>query len=643
MATSAKIGVAARGLQRGLPTFQEVPDAHSAALALLRPPCVRRARGRRRRPGRPRRGGIAYLDNATIRLGVDLGEGGTIVYLARSRGGTDLLHRVEPVYAAGDWRTSASRGDILASSGDGNTLYTRVLPRSESGVACACLLETWISLRGSAASVRHRLTVDRPADGGQVADLQQLPALRTAGTAYRLFAYVGSRPYTGTPSRRLDSAGFSAPEHWAALVGPGGRGVGLFVPDLIHFDGISGTAAGSDRPGPNGYLAATSRDIVDARLVFSSRYSLVLGTLAQIRAYAVSHRPNARPQYEFRGDRRHWTYVNASDDGRLAGSLRVRLDRNDPQLVGPEQWWPAGNAPTLFVRGAWSTRQSVATVFWSSTAGRPFDARRRLRFAVIPDGRFHTYRVRLAASRLYMGQITGLRLDPVDAAEIGGFVDITCISSTPCPVDRAVEGRLESEPLGDAFLETFDQGLGQIWHTSGDGSGATLGTPGGRLEVAFAREVQNGPNGYFGAHIGTSCRLRGDFDVRVDYQLAAWPTGNGVQVFMNTYYGPGPDFESVTRESFPWGEFYGARIDQVYNSTLTADPRGTLRLARAGGLLSASEWTGRAWRVVGERRAVRADAIIALGAASNEEVFAKRDVKVEFDNFDVASGRLVCG
>ena len=111
---------------------------------------------------------------------------------------------------------------------------------------------------------------------------------------------------------------------------------------------------------------------------------------------------------------------------------------------------------------------------------------------------------------------------------------------------------------------------------------------------------------------------------------------------MNTYYGPGPNFESITRESFTWGEFYGARIDQVYNSTVTADLHGTLRLARAGGLLSASELTGSVWRVVGERRAVRADAIIALGAASNEEVFAKREVKVDFDNFDVASGRLVC-
>jgi hypothetical protein len=585
---------------------------------------------------------IAYLDNGTIRLGVDLGEGGTIVYLARARGGADVLHGVEPVYAAGDWRADASGGDVLASSGNDDNLYLRVRPRSAHGTACECILETWIALRGSVASVRHRLTTDRAEDGPQVADLQQLPALRTAGTAYRLFAYVGRSPYTGAPSRRLDSASFSAPEHWAALVGPGGRGVGLFAPELTRFDGISGTAAGSERPGPNGYLAATSREIVDARLVFSSRYTLVLGTVAQIRSYAVAHRPNLRPQYEFRGDRRHWTYVNASDDGRLAGSLRVRLDRADPQLVGPEQWWPAGNAPTLYVRGAWSTRQAVATVFWSSAAGRAFNGRRHLRFSVIPDGRFRTYRVRLAASGLYTGMVTGLRLDPVDVAEIGGFVDITCISSTPCPVDRAVEGRLERDPLADAFLETFDAGLGQIWHTSGDGSGATLSSP-GRLEVTFAREVTNGPNGYFGAHIGTNCRLRGDFDVQVDYELANWPLGNGVQVFMNTYYGPGPDFESITRESNPWGEFYGALIDRLYNTTLTADVRGKLRLTRSGGTLSASEWTGSEWRLIGARSAVRADAVITFGAAARESSFAKREVKVGFDNFDVASGRLVCG
>jgi hypothetical protein len=60
-------------------------------------------------------------------------------------------------------------------------------------------------------------------------------------------------------------------------------------------------------------------------------------------------------------------------------------------------------------------------------------------------------------------------------------------------------------------------------------------------------------------------------------------------------------------------------------------------------VLRASAWNGTEWRQVASRRAVRADAAIALGAATNETAFAKREVKVAFDNFHVTSGRVVCG
>src|SRR5438093_13327931 len=40
---------------------------------------------------------------------------------------------------------------------------------------------------------------------------------------------------------------FSATEHWAALVGPGGRGLGLFVPDVTRFAGTPGTARSEER------------------------------------------------------------------------------------------------------------------------------------------------------------------------------------------------------------------------------------------------------------------------------------------------------------------------------------------------------------------------------------------------------------
>src|SRR5262245_33898802 len=387
--------------------------------------------------------GVTFLDNGTIRLGVDLDGGGRIVYLARTHGGADLIHDVQQSYYGGGWHVAATGGEVVESVNDGLTIYTKTIPRSDDGERCACTFETWVTLRGAAAEVRNRLTSTRATGGVQPPVWQELPALYTTGTAYRLFTYDGRAPYTHAPVRRLDAnAGrlgtaapsFPATEHWAALVGPGGRGVGLVVPDLTRFAGIPGTTAGIELGGANGYLTSTTPEILDARVVYSYRYALVVGSVRSIRAYAAAHRPDPRPRSTFRADRRHWWYLNAADEGfPPSGALRVRLDRDDPQLIGPEQWWDAKRVRTLYVRGAWHTRQWSAELFWS-IPGRGFDPRRSLRFDVVPDGLFRTYRIVLTQSSRYTGTVTGLRLDPIDRAEIGAFADITCVSSTPCPV-----------------------------------------------------------------------------------------------------------------------------------------------------------------------------------------------------------------
>jgi hypothetical protein len=151
------------------------------------------------------------------------------------------------------------------------------------------------------------------------------------------------------------------------------------------------------------------------------------------------------------------------------------------------------------------------------------------------------------------------------------------------------------------------------------------------------------PGGWIGAHIGTNCRLLGDFDVQVDYELLTWPDANGVAAFMNTYYGPAPNWESISRESLPWAELYEARIAGSTSAVLTNDGRGTMRLTRTGSVLAASSRTASTdWQLVATSVAVLDPAVITLGAASNDTIFAHRDVKVAFDNFSVNSGRLSC-
>ena len=69
---------------------------------------------------------VSYLDNGTISVGVDLDDGGTISFLARSRGvAADLLDAVQPAYGDGVWRVAAGGGTLLASPGTTGRRSTR--------------------------------------------------------------------------------------------------------------------------------------------------------------------------------------------------------------------------------------------------------------------------------------------------------------------------------------------------------------------------------------------------------------------------------------------------------------------------------------------------------------------------------------
>ena len=117
-----------------------------------------------------------------------------------------------------------------------------------------------------------------------------------------MFTYDGRRPYTGAPLHEVteDAGGFFQPgpswlatEHWAAVVDDGGFGIGLFKPDLVRFAGTPGTPGGG---WVNGYLAASTTEVIDANQVYDYDYALVVGSLRQIRAYAYDQPSRPRPE-----------------------------------------------------------------------------------------------------------------------------------------------------------------------------------------------------------------------------------------------------------------------------------------------------------------------------------------------------------
>jgi hypothetical protein len=342
----------------------------------------------------------------------------------------------------GDEHNNPSK--LLEHKNDEKTLYVRCTPMqwpldNEPG---ECTFECWVTLDGPAARVRCRLNNNRSDKTQYPARGQEMPAVYTNGPYYRLMTYVGGKPFTDDGLTRIEKkrgepgpwSSWLSTENWAALVNDDGWGLGVWNPNCYQYiGGFAGKpGAGGPKDDPTGYVAPTRAEILDHNVRHEYEYTLILGKLDAIRDYVVKHAEKPTPPaYRFKADRRGWSYVNATDAGwPIEGELNVTLDKEDPQLVGPSGFWPAADAPTLFVEAAFTTAQTTARVFWATHEEPFFTEKKSVSFPVKGDGQLRTYEVKLADSEHYRGAVVGLRLDPVAAGQKGDRVRIKSISFT---------------------------------------------------------------------------------------------------------------------------------------------------------------------------------------------------------------------
>jgi hypothetical protein len=599
-------------------------------------------------------GPMSFLDNGKVRVGVNLLDGGKITYLSRLRGADahDVVQDVQQSYYGGppdsSWHVAASGGVVLVNRNDGHSIYTKVIPQQDYPYGeCECTFETWITIQGNAVHVRNRLTNLRDDGPSFTPHGQELPALYTTGDAYRLYTYDGDAPYTGAPMREItdDRGGFFAPggpsfratEHWAALVNDDGFGVGLFEPRRTRFGGIPGNDYAVNYGWINGYMNSSTTDILSAKTVYTYDYTLVLGSLDEIRGYAVVHRPDPRPVYLFQKDRQHWWELNASDGGDpIRGALRLSPDRYDPQLYGPETSFAASSVRAIYIRGAWHTEQSRAQLFWANADG--FSGDRLMSFDVVNDGRFRTYRVPVGELSTWTGTIDGLRLDFVDdQPEPGRWVDISCISWKPCPRRPAQERRLSRSVPPAIFLDSFDSSFDpSFWLSATQSPGTSAAVAGGRLVLTVGADAEPSPGDTFvAAGIASRCKVAGDYDLRVDYRLLEWPAANGVDLVFGTDY-----VHNIGRLNTPTDSYYA--FPPTGNSAPTNDRSGSLRLTRSGDTLEGFYLHAGQWIPLWEAPVTRSSALVQLSAVANPGTFAGQEVTVAFDNFRVIRGRVAC-
>ncbi|MFA7003533.1 MAG: hypothetical protein WC429_05800 [Verrucomicrobiia bacterium] len=412
---------------------------------------------------------MSYLDNGVIRIGVDLNLGGAITWLSASgSGATNLVnsfdwgrqiqmsHYSGPVpYAPNGKQPNAAwtgigwnpiqsgdcygnRSHIVEHRNDGQELYVKCVPmhwplNNEPG---ECTFECWLRLAGPVVQARCRF-VNQRADTAQYAGRgQELPAIYTNGPWWRLMTYAGDRPFTGGPLTQIPAkmpwTHWQATENWAALVNDAGWGVGIWAPDVFQFSGgfAGKPGAGGPKDNPTGYIAPVLMEIIDHNITYQFRYELILGPVGDIRRYVSKQvaKPSP-PRWQFERDRQHWHFVNATDTGwPIRGELKILVERNDPQLIGPAAFWLAVDAPKLFIEAACHTRHTMAQVFWSRQDAPGFAADRSLTFPIIGDDAYHRYEVTLSAAPEYRGAITRLRFDPIPVGSPGEYIRVKSIS-----------------------------------------------------------------------------------------------------------------------------------------------------------------------------------------------------------------------
>jgi hypothetical protein len=359
---------------------------------------------------------MRYLENDRVKLGIDLSIGGAVTFLSdRENGGQNMINsadwgrQIQMSCYSGPWPFIGPKGEKPTEnwaglgwnpiqSGDAggnrskvidfesrgrNAMFVRCIPMQwphTEGVSGDCEFECLYTLEGNVIAMEATIVNKRPDKTQYRACGQEMPALYTNGAWYNLVTYLGDQPFSGQPVTQVvtgnDGKGwpwvhFYTPENWVALLDDNGKGVGVFQPQVMNFNGgfhpdDAFKGHGGEKDGQTGHIAPVGTQMLDYNIRWTYKTYFILGTVNDIRDYAEKHRQTAsRPEWTFRNSRQDWYYQgDASDAGwPIKDALDIRFGKN-ASLVGPVTFWKAADAPMLEVEGAFETasRQITLTV-----------------------------------------------------------------------------------------------------------------------------------------------------------------------------------------------------------------------------------------------------------------------------------------
>ena len=283
----------------------------------------------------------AFLENSTLRIGVNAGSyGGAIMWFSGSNGANlvntyDKGREIQQSFYAGGSITAPNQsptwspwpwnpimvGDcagnvspVLTLNKSAGQIYVKTQPLlwDRNNQLSQSYMEQWISLHPTlpnVVAVDCRFTCFRDANdawGGPMWRDQEMPALYFVSALNTIKAYTGYWPWTNDELATIPNSpssgtfpwsSYSPSEPWTACVDANGSGVGVYTPTQTAARFLAGKSGSGVTTDPfdisTMYVAPLGRHAFAADTVFSYRFYLILGHLTGIREAVYTLRAEA--------------------------------------------------------------------------------------------------------------------------------------------------------------------------------------------------------------------------------------------------------------------------------------------------------------------------------------------------------------
>lgn len=350
---------------------------------------------------------IRYLENARVKLGLNMMLGGAVTYLEDKINNSgnminsfDWGRQIQLSYYSGPRPFIGPNGERPSESWAGlgwnpiqsgdcggyrsqvlsfdqinsSTVVLRTRPQlwPHNGIPAECIFECKYTLIDNGFTLEATIINNRSDKTQYQGCHQETPALYTNAPWYKLVSYLGDRPFEGQPTTIIVDKGdqkgwpwtqYYTPESWSALVNENNYGIGVYQPFSTYTTaGFAGSDEDKGKPlgaqdSPTGYIAPLETTILDWNIKRAYRATFIVGSVEEIRETVYKLAKNdipRRPKWVFKNDRQNWFYINTTDTGfPIKNALHINLSAKKVAIArSPRCFWKSIDAPILEIEAA---------------------------------------------------------------------------------------------------------------------------------------------------------------------------------------------------------------------------------------------------------------------------------------------------